>query len=152
MAGHDGILYQNETLWVSSSLYKKEQLDFDTQPFVCFRVCFLLCLQELKTSSLEFKVASCGLYIIQYFSRRQSLQTPVTGLKPFALPKTFQLNSYGIYASFRNQMYLLSIVLFMFFILWYFVDKSPKCKWPKMQLSDLFSLSFPYQDLSFVHS
>ena len=102
---------------------KKEQLDFDSQAFVCFRVCFLLCLQELKTSSLEFNVASCGLYIIQYFSRRQSLQTPVTGLKPFALPKTFQLNSYGICASFRNQMYLLSIVLFIFF----FFLKSELC-------------------------
>ena len=45
-----------------------------------------------------------------------------------------------------------AIVLFMSFIRRYFVDKSPKCKWPKMQLSNLFSLSFPYQDLSFVHS
>ena len=43
---------------------KKEQLDLGPQ--VLARVCFHLCLRELKISSLEFSVASFGLYMIKY--------------------------------------------------------------------------------------
>ena len=58
------------------------------KPFA--RVYFLLCLHELNNSSLELSVASLGLYRMKYFSRRQSLQTPVTGLKLLALPSMLQ--------------------------------------------------------------
>ena len=96
--------------------YVKKFWQLDVNTHALARVNFLLCLHELNNSSLELSVASLGLYRMKYFSRRQSLQTPVTGLKLLAFPRMLQLRAYWILFSFKYQIYLLNIVLFLFLL------------------------------------
>ena len=95
-----------EKCWYRDTVFLKNQLNLEL-PQVLPRVCFHLCLHELNNSCLELSDASLLLYIMKYFSSRQSLQTPVTGLNPLALPSILQFNWYWILLSFKNQIYLL---------------------------------------------
>jgi len=62
------------------------------------------CLQWVKNSDLWFSVAPSGLNIMKNFSSRQTLLTPVAGLKSAALVTTDQSMLYWTFWSFKLQM------------------------------------------------
>ena len=71
-----------------------------------------LCLQSEASSFLLFKVAMCGLHMIQYFSFVQRLHDLAAGEygEPFAT--IFHCNVNAIFLSLRVQIQLLSVVEF----------------------------------------
>ena len=84
-------------------------------PYVIFsKMCSILtlqCLQGMKISCLELRVASFGLNKMKYFSSKHSLHFPETGLKLLALPNIFHSSLYPMFLCLRDQTYLLSIVM-----------------------------------------
>ena len=75
----------------------------------------ILCLHELRSSFLEFKLHRPDLKQIKYFSLVHSWHIPVTCENGWALAIIFQLSLYGIFSSFNSQIYLLSVVSFFLF-------------------------------------
>ena len=72
---------------------------------------FNLCLQVLYSSYLLLSVADSGLNMIRYFSRRQSWQRLVIGLKTRALARIPHETECGTPSLFSFQIYPLRVVL-----------------------------------------